>query len=218
MEEIFKLTEASVSKDFLSESSGHDINHLKRVFNIALHLQSVEGGDRLVVGVSALLHDVHRLIKPIGNKVFTPEESLPKIRQILDNLNLTEEQKQKILNSVQFHENYNFANKEKISLDIETQIIQDADRIDAIGAIGVARCFTYCGHHNLPMWIPELAPDEKGYDSSKNDPSGIHHFYSKLLKLGGDMNTETGREIAKSRHEFTKHFLDRFLREWDGLD
>lgn len=216
MEKIFQEVEKYVSQAFGQEGSGHDIYHLKRVFNIALNIQEKEGGDRLIIGVAALLHDIHRLMQSSAKKVVTPEESLPRVKEILDTLDLKAEQKNRILNSIVFHENYNFSNTEKVSLDIETQILQDADRLDAIGAIGIGRCFTYSGHYDIPMWLPEVPVDDKIYKVTVHDPSALHHFYTKLLKLGSDMNTDTGRRMAKERHKFMQDFVTRFLDEWGG--
>ena len=216
MEKIFQEVEKYVSQAFGQEGTGHDIYHLKRVFNIALNIQEKEGGDRLIIGVAALLHDVHRLMQSNAKKIVTPEESLPRVKEILDTFDLKDEQKNKILNSIGFHENYNFSNTEKISLDIETQILQDADRLDAIGAIGIGRCFTYCGHYDIPMWLPDIAVNDKDYKLTVHDPSALHHFYTKLLKLGNDMNTDTGRHMAKERHKFMQDFVTHFLDEWNG--
>jgi uncharacterized protein len=217
MLKIFKSAEKIVAKHFKTESSGHDLYHLRRVFNVAMNIQSVEGGDKLVIGVAALLHDVHRLMDDgKSNKAITPEESLPKVKKLLDGIDVSDKQKAAILKCILFHENYNFANDKKIVLDLETQILQDADRIDAIGAIGVARCFTYSGHYNIPMWLPELGINNDKYNSTIKDPSAIHHFNSKLLKLGGDMNTITGRRLAKNRHDYIKKYLEQFLAEWAG--
>ncbi len=213
-DKIFKTIEDRVKKLFDSESSGHDFYHLKRVFNLALKIQEGEGGDKIIIGVASLVHDIHRLMDSGSNKNVSPEESLPRVSELLTEDLLTKNQIDKILNCVKYHEVYNFADG-KLDLDLETKILQDADRIDAIGAIGIGRCFTYCGHFNIPMWLPDIPLAEK-YNFETKDPSALHHFFLKLLKLGDNMNTKTGQMIAKARHHYIEDFVKQFMSEWAG--
>lgn len=216
MNDIFNQVENEIKSVFKSESSGHDIYHLKRVFNMALTIQKKEGGDKLIIGVSALLHDIHRIISNETGKYCSPKESFPEIKKILDKVKLSKERKEKILHCIEFHEEYNFSENGKTVNDIETLILQDADNLDAIGAIGIGRTFSFGGAHHVTMFIPEKPFNRKTYDESEKDPSTIHHFYSKLLKLKENMNTKTGKEIASSRHKFMEKFLDEFFAEWNG--
>lgn len=202
---------------FSLESTGHDFQHLTRVYNLALHLQEKEGGDRLVIGVAALLHDIHRLMKRPDGKLTMPVESLPKIESILTEISFPKDQSVKVLKAIELHEDYSFGIQNQSAEDIETKILQDADRLEAIGAIGVARCFAFGGAHGKPIYDPSVPLSQDLYDSSEaKDPSQIHHFYSKLLKLGNDMHTKTAKEIAKKRHDFMKNFVEQFLAEWNG--
>ncbi len=214
--EIVEKLEKEIKSLFSSESSGHDFHHIKRVLNIALHIQKKEGGDELVITASALLHDVHRLIQKDSGKYCSPKDSLPTIRKILDKVNLPAEKTEKILRCVEFHEEYGFSPDGKKAGEIETQILQDADRLDAIGAIGIGRTFTYGGAYNIPMWVPEISLEGKEYEHQKHDPSTIHHFYNKLIKLKGDMNTKTAKSMAENRHKFLESFLKEFFAEWKG--
>lgn len=216
MEKIIQQLEKTVAKIFHSESSGHDINHLKRVLNLALTIQKKEGGDEIVIGVSAFLHDIHRVMQKELGKFVSPKDSLPKIKEILETIEITEEQKEKILHCVEFHEEYAFSTEGKTVNDIETLVVQDADNLDAIGAIGVGRTFAYSGAHQIPMWIPEIPFDRKFYTEEKHDPSTIHHFYSKLFRLKDNMNTETAKKMAESRHKYMENFLEEFFAEWNG--
>jgi uncharacterized protein len=216
MEETIKQLEGEVKTLFLNDSSGHDIYHLKRTLNNALTIQKKEGGDKLVIAVSAFLHDIHRIISNETGKFCSPKDSLPKVREILDKTRLTKEQKRKILHCIEFHEEYSFSKEGKTENDIETLILQDADNLDAIGAIGVGRTFSYGGANNITMWILEKPFNKYYYDESKTDPSIIHHFYSKLLKLKENMNTKTAKKIAKERHKFMELFLKEFFDEWNG--
>ncbi len=216
LEPILQHIESQIKELFRNESSGHDIYHLKRVLNNALTLQEKEGGDRLIIAVSAFLHDVHRIMQNESGKFCSPKDSLPKVREILDTAELTEEQKEKILHCIEFHEEYDFSEHGKTVQDIETLILQDADNLDAIGAIGIGRTFSFGGAHDVTMWIPEKPFDRHTFDESEKDPSTIHHFYSKLLKLKENMNTKTAKEMASERHKFMELFLQQFFEEWEG--
>jgi len=216
MEKIIKILENKIKKSFSKEGSGHDIYHLRRVLNSALQLQKKEGGDKLVIAIAAFLHDLHRIIERDTGKFCAPKESLPKVRELLKDLKLSVAQKDKILHCIAYHEEYGFSKKGKTVSDIETLIIQDADNLDAMGAIGIGRTFSFSGAHSISMWIPEKPFKRRYFDENKKDISTIHHFHSKLLKLKENMNTKTGKAVAKQRHEFMERFLKEFFSEWRG--
>ncbi|MCD4760998.1 HD domain-containing protein [bacterium] len=216
MHEIIQQLEKTVEKMFHFESSGHDINHLKRVLNLALTIQKKEGGDDLVIGVAAFLHDIHRVMQKEMGRFVSPKDSLPKIKELLNTVELSEDQKEKILHCVEFHEEYNFSEQGKTVDDIETLIVQDADNLDAIGAIGVGRTFAYSGANQIPMWIPDIPFNRESYKEGEDDPSTVHHFYSKLFKLKDNMNTATAKKMAESRHKYMETFLEEFFAEWEG--
>lgn len=216
MKKIISQLENEIKDIFSNESTGHDIYHLKRVLNNALAIQKKEGGDRLVIGVATFLHDIHRIIQKETGKFCSPQESLSEIRKILAKTNIKEEKTKKILHCIKYHEEYDFSESGKSAKDLETLILQDADNLDAMGAIGIGRAFTFGGAHDMPMWITEKEFSRKNFDESKNDISTIHHFYSKLLKLKGNMNTQTGKKMAEERHEYMEKFLKRFYEEWEG--
>src|SRR3989344_4690716 len=216
MKEIIQQLEEEVKELFHEESSGHDIYHLKRTLNNALTLQKKEGGDELIIAVSAFLHDIHRIIQNESGKFCSPKDSLPKIKDILNKIKLSKKEKEKVLHCIEYHEEYNFSENGKTVNEIETLVLQDADNLDAIGAIGIGRTFSFGGANQVTMWIPEKSFDRHTFDESKKDPSTIHHFYSKLLRLKENMNTETAKKIANERHEFMELFLKEFFDEWDG--
>jgi len=216
MEEIIHQLEKEIKVLFHDESSGHDIYHLKRTLNNALRLQKKEGGNKLIIAISAFLHDVHRIIQKETGQFCSPKDSLPKVREMLDKTSLTEEQKEKVFHCIEYHEEYSFSENGKTVSDIETLVLQDADNLDAIGAIGIGRTFSFGGANKVTMWVPEKSFDRETYDESEKDPSTIHHFYSKLLKLKENMNTETAKTIADERHKFMELFLQKFFDEWDG--
>lgn len=216
MTNTIQKIEELIRDAFHSETGGHDLHHLKRVYHLALKIAEKEGGDKLIIGVAAFLHDLHRIIQKETGKLCSPKDSLPRVKKILDQLDLSSEQKEHILYCVEMHEEYSFNSKHEKVSDLETLIVQDADRIDSIGAIGTARLFTYCAVHNIPMYLPEVQLDENDYDANTHDPDAIQHIYKKLLKLKDAMNTKTGRQLAESRHAFLENFVKEFLAEWNS--
>lgn len=216
MKKIIKTLENEITGSFIGETSGHDIYHLKRVLNLALLLQKKEGGDKLVIVVASFLHDLHRIIEKETGKFCSPKDSLPKVKEIINKIKLSDEQEKKVLHCIEYHEEYNFSKKGKSVSDIETLVIQDADNLDAMGAVGIGRTFAFGGAHSVGMWLPESPFKRKHFDENKKDISTIHHFYSKLLKLKDNMNTKTGKNIANQRHKFMELFLKEFFDEWDG--
>ncbi|MEI6649891.1 MAG: HD domain-containing protein [Candidatus Moraniibacteriota bacterium] len=214
---IIASLESKIRHLFHKEGSGHDIYHLKRVLNLALAIQEREGGDRLVLAVAAFLHDLHRIMEKESGVFCPPTASLPQIRELLEETGLTDKQKERVCHCVEFHEEYDFSETGKTAQDIETLILQDADNLDAIGAIGIGRTFTYNGAHGTPMWEPDMPFNQPNYDeSTAADPSTIHHFHSKLLKLKDNMNTGAGKRMAEHRHEFMERFEQEFMEEWNG--
>lgn len=216
MKDIIAILEKELYQQFSKESSGHDFSHLKRVHNLACGLQTVEGGDLYVVAHSALLHDLHRKMENEKGEYCTPKESLPRIEQLLNKVGTDKSKIPHILHCIEFHEEYTFSGKGIMVTDIETLILQDADNLDAIGAIGVGRAFAYGGAHGMPLWLPEVPFSTEKYDEAKQGISTIHHFNDKLLRLEANMNTETGKRRAKQRQEFMQLFYQTFMEEWEG--
>ena len=215
VEEYIEQVKPFLIKLFEDDSSGHDYWHLERTKNLALTLQEKEGGDRIVVGLAAYLHDIHRIMQNEMGRFVEPKESIPKVREILAHTDLDKETVDKICFVVENHEIYSWHGNNVD--DINTLIVQDADNLDASGAIGIGRCFSYGGSNKMPMYDPSV-PIKEDYDFSenKNDPSSIHHFYHKLMKLEETMNTDKAKEMAKSRVQFIRDFAEEFLDEWNG--
>lgn len=218
LENFINLLRPEVKAIFAKDSSGHDISHLERTMNNALFLQKYEGGDELVIGVSAFLHDVHRVLQNKKGKYCTPKESLPIIEELLNKIDFPTDKIEMVLHSIEYHEIYNWHSPEKQTTNIETLILQDADNLDAIGAIGVARTFSYGGAHGVVMYEPNVPLNTNNDYSEENgdDGSTIHHFYHKLFKLGENMNTNTAKTLANEKTEFMKRYVDEFLKEWNG--
>lgn len=216
IEEYIEKLRPYVSEYFKDDYTGHDIGHLERTLNNALYLCEKEGGDKLIVGVSAFLHDIHRIMQTKEGKFVSPKDSLPKVREFLSNIDLTEEQIEKICFCIEHHENYNW-NKNNVS-DINALIVQDADNLDAIGAIGIGRAFNYGGVNNIRMYDKNIQLNENNdfIESEGDTESTIHHFHHKLFKLGSQMNTRTARKIATRRTKFMKLFVKEFFNEWNA--
>lgn len=212
-EEIINKTIAFVKDELQNAEGGHDWFHIKRVFKNALLISKNEDVDLAVVSLGALLHDIADYKFHDGDETVGPT----KARKFLQSQNLSEEKIQHVVNII---ENISFkgGNIDQTFYSKELDVIQDADRLDAIGAIGIARTFNYGGFKNRKMYDPDIKPDlnmtPEEYKIS-NAPT-INHFYEKLLLLKDLMNTETGRKIAEDRHLFMEQFLEQFYAEWNG--
>lgn len=183
--------------------SGHDWWHLNRVRNIALFIQRSENkGDRFIIELAALLHD-------IDDKKFRKAGGVGAEQIITDLLNMHSVEHEVIIEVVRINKYISFSSGHKIDAESsEFKIVQDADRLDAIGAIGVARAFNYGGFKNNAIYIPDL-------EGQGLKPSTVAHFYDKLLLLKDMMNTTTARKIAQDRHNFLERFLIEFYQEWE---
>jgi len=137
---------------------------------------------------------------------------------IIADLNLTQKQKDHICHCVEFHEQYNFGTHKVTVKDIETLIVQDADNLDAIGAIGIMRCIQYNTTYNVPMYLPNIPLYQNEYNETvaiANDCSCIHHINNKLMRLGEHMNTKTAKEMAIEKTDFMQKFIDMVVRDWE---
>ncbi len=212
-ETIIQNTVAFVKLTLLGAEGGHDWYHIERVWNTARYIREQEGsGDLLTIELAALLHDISDAKfnggdDEIGSRMaseFLLEQDVD--REILEHV-------QAIIKHVSYKGGFS---QDQIST-IEFHIVQDADRLDAIGAVGIARAFNYGGFKNRPIHKPEMPlqeyKDSKAYH--KSDAPTINHFYEKLLKLKDLMNTSTGLKMAEERHTYMLDFLDRFYREWN---
>jgi len=191
--------------DWLDEdSSGHDADHAWRVFNLGKRIAETENADIEVVGAGALTHDIHRIMGEDGEHV-DPADSLPAVRAVLESAGYPEAKIPRVLHCVEVHDEYEFRGMERPAETIEAEVLRDADNLDAIGAVGIARNFAFTGIVGNPLWKPD-----------SDEYSGIEHYYDKLVHLEEEMNTREGKEIAKNRHEYLKNFVDRFESEWYG--
>ena len=205
----FKKLKNKVKVLLKKEYSGHDYWHAIRVCNISEYIGKKEKADLDVLRTAALIHDIYA-----GEDYATHVEKAVKFaNKILRKLGFPESKITDVISCVKNHEKYNWGKTSKISK--EAKILQDADRLDAIGAIGIARTFTFGGWYGRPIYTPG---EKYGIYSkfSKTGKSSITHFYEKLLRLKGSMNTKTGKKLAEDRHKFMKIYLKRFFKEWEG--
>lgn len=211
MEDMIREAMAFVRKSYEEEYSGHDYFHVLRVYKMALYIAEKEHADTFVVGLAAILHDV-------------------------DDIKLSPETHEKQENAVCFLEKHGMeknsisdickiikdvsylGNSSVVPATIEGKCVQDADRLDAMGAIGIARAFAYGGNHGRkiydPAILPELNMTKEEYRTNKS--TTINHFYEKLFRLGKYMNTDTAKKIAERREAYMRDFVSRFLKEWEG--
>lgn len=209
-EEKLNRTAAYIKDVFTGDSSGHDWWHIVRVWNVATKLAQQEGADGYITEMAALLHDLDDWK---FNNSDTPVKSVAWLNELGEGEAATEQ----IIDIIQ-NVSYKGAGVATEMKSIEGKCVQDADRIDALGAIGIARTFAYGGHAGNEMYDPNVkAQMHDSFEAYKTKSSHtINHFYEKLLLLKDRMNTEAGRQLAQQRHAFMMVYLDQFYAEWRG--
>jgi uncharacterized protein len=212
--QLIESTISFVKTELKNAEGGHDWFHIERVYKNTLSIAKHEDVNTTVVTLAALLHDIadskfHNGDETIGSRKASEfllsknvdSEIIEHVTQIIDNMSFKNT----------FDLNTSFTSK-------EMEVVQDADRLDAIGAIGIARCFNYGGFKDRALYNPEIEPNlnmtKAEYKNS--DAPTINHFYEKLLLLKDQMNTKTGKRIALERHNYMKGFLKQFYAEWEG--
>ncbi len=213
MNAVIEKTRAHVRSKFEGEGSGHDWWHIQRVVNIALVLAEQEQADPYIVELAALLHDIADYKFHGGDESVGPRVA----REWLTSLNVEEPVIVHVCDIVAGI-SFKGAGVATPMKSIEGKVVQDADRLDAIGAIGIGRTFAYGGHKGMPMhdpgYHPEMHASAEAYKKGANTVIG--HFHEKLLLLKDRMNTESARRMAEDRHAFMQIYLDRFHEEWEG--
>ena len=212
MKNHITLTINFVKEKLEGAEAGHDWFHIERVWKLSKKIAEKEGGNLEVIELSALLHDI------ADPKFHNGDETLAlKISQnFLEEIHVNAELIEQVLSVIK---NISFKNRAEAPENppLELQIVQDADRLDAVGAIGIARTFNFGGFKNNLMYHPEIKPNlgMNKEEYKKSNGTTINHFYEKLLLLKDLMNTETAKKIASERHDFMLQFLDEFYKEWN---
>ncbi|NAY91496.1 HD domain-containing protein [Muricauda sp. JGD-17] len=214
---LIKRTISFVKETLKNAEGGHDWFHIERVFRTARIISKEEKVDATVVELAALLHDIADPKFHNGDEEIGPETA--------QNFMESEEiDKDVVVHVVSIIKQMSFKNSLETKTNTfsskELQVVQDADRLDALGAIGIARAFNYGGYKNRPLYNPDVPPkfnmSKEEYKNTKGPT--INHFYEKLLLLKDKMNTETGKKLAIKRHEFMLTFLEQFKNEWESLE
>jgi uncharacterized protein len=210
---ILEQARAYVREELERDSSGHDWWHIARVTEMAVRLAAKEQADPFVCELAALLHD-------IADAKLNPskEAGLQKVRTWLEQQDTDPESREHIMEIIATM-SYSGGHGKPMST-LEGKVVQDADRLDAIGAIGIARTFAYAGSKGHLMHNPELPPREQMSEEQyrKEQGTAVNHFHEKLLKLKDLMNTEAARRVAEERHRVMERFLEQFTNEWDAKD
>ena len=209
--EIIARATAYVKEKFENEYSGHDWFHTLRVFRTATRIAEAEGADVVIVQLAALLHDVDD--RKLSPETYAEQKNA---RSFLAENGVEESvicEICRIISEVSF-----VGRDSVVPSTLEGKCVQDADRLDAIGAIGIARAFAYGGNHNRLMYHPDIAPNPNMSKEEyiKSNSTTVNHFYEKLFKLTDMMNTDTAKQIAKERDAYMKAFIAEFLDEWEG--
>lgn len=208
---MIKNTKDFVKEKLYGEGSGHDWFHIERVYNLAKFIGEKENADLFIVEMTALLHDIDDWKFSEGTETNTTVTE-----NFLNSIDVSKDDINKIISIIKTM-SFKGGVVDSTQISIEGKVVQDADRLDAIGAIGIARTFAYGGSKGRPIYDPSITP--MNFESLEQVKSlenhTVNHFYEKLLKLKDLMNTKTAKEIAKKRHEFMESFLDEFYSEWN---
>ena len=208
--EMLYQTETYIKQLFKDEGSGHDWWHISRVRTLALKISEQEGGNIFIIEMAALLHD-------LDDWKLVDQNDKNKTEAWLKKMNISMRESQQILEIIA-QVSFKGADVKTKATSLEAQMVQDADRLDAIGAIGIARTFAYGGNKGRLMYNPEIKPEmHDNFEAyKKNTAPTINHFYEKLLLLKELMNTKTARKIAENRHRIMENFLLQFFNEWES--
>lgn len=212
--QIIEKTIRFVKSELESAEGGHDWFHTERVYKNALLIAKTEEVNLTIVSLAALLHDIADSKFNDGDESIGPKKAFDFLTSLkVDSLIIGEVVA--IISEMSFKNSLEGGNRKK---SMELKVVQDADRLDAIGAIGIARCFNYGGFKNRKLYDPAIPPNlnlsKEAY--KKSEAPTINHFYEKLLLLKDQMNTETARQIAEGRHRFMENYLTQFYGEWNG--
>lgn len=212
-QEIIDTTVSFVKKALSNTESGHNWFHIERVWRNAKLIAASEKVNLLIVELSALLHDIADSKFHDGDETIGPETA----RKFLAELAVEKDISEHVVNIIA-NISFKGGNHDQHFKSLELSVVQDADRLDAIGAIGIARAFHYGGFKNREIYDPSISPklDMTKEEYKFSNAPTINHFYEKLLLLKDRMNTATGKKLAEQRHTFMENYLQQFYKEWNG--
>ena len=210
---LILATKTFVQQELANAEGGHDWFHIERVYKNALLIAEEEDVNLDIIALGALLHDIADAKFHQGDETVGPK----KAKQFLQQQNVESATIEHVIKIIE-HISFKGGNFQQQFHSKELAIVQDADRLDALGAIGIARTFNYGGFKNRKLYDPAIAPklNMTKEEYKKGDNPTINHFYEKLLLLKDRMNTQKGKQIAQERHLFMKKFLEQFYAEWEG--
>jgi len=197
-------------KTIMEKDGSHDFSHVERVYNLAMKIVEGEKVDLDILKAAVLLHDIARNKENNGEVQCHAEEGAKLAREILLETHFPKEKIPLVQDCIKVHR----YSKKLMANTKEAEILQDADRLDALGAITIARVFMYNGHRGNPLYEPEREPEE---DYHGQETNAINHFYEKIFKIEPEtFKTKKAKEIAKERYAFVKEYVERFIKEWKG--
>lgn len=200
-----KIIKRQIKNYFKEENTGHDFKHLNRVYKNAKHIQKFEGGNQKIILISAYVHDFHRLMSK--ERYVTPKESLPVVKDFLKKCKIDKKTIKKVLNIVEFHEEKQNA----MNFCLEAKVLMDADALDAVGKIGLKRTLKYCKAKNIPLIDKNFDLNCNEYLPDIKPISTCHYIYRTMIPNAKNINTKTGKQIAKRKIEVLNKFLKNQL-------
>ncbi|EGR27663.1 metal dependent phosphohydrolase, putative [Ichthyophthirius multifiliis] len=221
MDIIIQKTQTFVQETLKNAEKGHDYDHVERVWKYSLKIAQLEEQKNtqqkinfLVLQLAALLHDIADYKFHAGNEDIGPQTA----SDFLKNTGLVDQGTIDQVTHIIINISFKGAQVQNTMKSLEGLIVQDADRLDALGAVGIARCFAYGGFKNRALYDPQIQPVLHNSSDAykKNQSPSLNHFYEKLFHLKDQMNTQSGKELAEKRHDFMVEFVNRFKQEWEG--
>lgn len=207
-----------IRKKYVAESSCHDLAHVFRVASIAAKLALHEGGNAEIILSASYLHDLHRMLEAQSGTRISIKYCDGITLEYLRTTGAPTTVQREVLEAIHYTDQYSFAAGGRSAASLEASIVRDADNLDAIGAIGIARAFVYGGHLGEPIWDPEAPFTSTPYSPGEKCPSIIHHFERKLLRLYKDFDLHTSRRLATQRTDVMRSFLGSFVKELEFAD
>lgn len=207
---MIKQAEDYVKVLLEKERSGHDYYHIERVRKLALYIAKKEKANLFIVEMAALLHDT------VDEKLFDEETAYANLELFFNQIELPQKDREAIIHILKYMSFKGGINEGKLK-SLEGHIVQDADRLDALGAIGIARTFQFAGKFGEAMYDPNIKVREDLTKTYREPSTAINHFYEKLFKLKDLMNTTTGKQLAEEKHAYMEQFIEMFMKEWNGI-